>query len=354
MKRYMTIHYGDIAGLPYLNAIALRRQGINSISIRPLQKEIGGYPGGVSLSNRQLPSDRVLYHANDTKLKRIMRRIRFIAECFSKAEIMHYYGTTITASRLDSKLFDLFGIPTIVTWAGTEARIVAQARAKNPYFHREMDAAWDRIVMNKLESFAKYVHYVATDPELAEYSVQYFKKVFILPQPVNIAECPEPESRNKNAKIVVLHIPTHQEIKGTKYIQKAIERLTSEGINFQFQLLDPIYTQKQMKRMIADCDIYIDELRCGAYGQTAVESMACGKPTITYIREDLIEKYPSDLPIVNANPDTIYDRLKLLLLDKELRYEIGRKSRIYAEKTHSLDVVGKRLIQIYREIGFKK
>ena len=81
--------------------------------------------------------------------------------------------------------------------------------------------------------------------------------------------------------------------------------------------------------------------------------MSSGKATITYIREDLIEKYPQSLPLVNANPDTIYTKLKELIEDAELRSEIGEKSRKYTEQFHSLDVIGARLLEIYKEIGWK-
>ncbi|MCE7980650.1 MAG: hypothetical protein DYG89_05610 [Caldilinea sp. CFX5] len=82
--------------------------------------------------------------------------------------------------------------------------------------------------------------------------------------------------------------------------------------------------------------------------------MASGKPTLTYIREDLIEQYPKDLPLVNTNPDTIYTRLKELIVDTERRREIGLKSRTYVEKNHALEVVGAKLLQVYQKIGLKE
>lgn len=251
-------------------------------------------------------------------------------------------------------LFKMFRIPRIITWAGGEARIIREARKNNPYFYRNYDEKKDKRVREKLKRIGKYVEYVATDPELAEYSAPYFKKVFILPQPIDIEEYPFHAQNNRKKSPIVLHIPTNRDVKGTAYIEAAVDRLYAEGIEFQFMVLNPIMTQAEVRKKINECDIYVDELRCGAYGLTAVEAMALGKPTLTYIRQDLVAKYPEDLPIVNANPDNILDQLRKLLLDSKLREDIGKKSRHYAEMHHSFEEVGKIVIGIYKEIGWEK
>ena len=78
--------------------------------------------------------------------------------------------------------------------------------------------------------------------------------------------------------------------------------------------------------------------------------MCAGKPTLTYIRDDLVSAYPEDMPLVNTNPDTIYENLKKLITDAELRHEIGLKSRAYVEKYHDVKVVVDDLENIYKEV----
>jgi hypothetical protein len=343
------IQYGNVAGFPYYYAESLRRIGLDSTSVMPDGSDImQTYQGDV---DRQLPTDLVLNRKNDNKLKKLVSRVGFIGSCLTEARLIHYHGMTILPNFLDTKIFRTIHKPTIISWAGGEARIVGMARANNPYFYRQPDEAWDTSVRNRLEAIAKSVRYVATDPEMAPYSQQYFDKVFLLRQPVDLADCPFSPPRQDNQIPALLHIPTHTEAKGTKHIEAAVERLKTEGYVFEFRRLAATLTQKQVKEIIATVDVYVDELRCGSYGATAVESMALGKPTVTYIREDLLEKYPPDMPIVNANPDTIYDRLKELIVDADLRHEIGVKSRAYAEKYHSLEVIGPALLEIYQEIG---
>ncbi|KKB08887.1 hypothetical protein VE26_02220 [Devosia chinhatensis] len=156
---------------------------------------------------------------------------------------------------------------------------------------------------------------------------------------------------DEEAKIpVVLHIPTEPLVKGTEYLVAAVERLQKKGLQFKFELVRQL-TQQQMYERISECDIYVDELRCGSHGVTAVETMAAGKPTITYIRPDLIDSYPPELPLVNANPDTIEKTLEELILDPQRRRSIGVASRKYVEKYHDADIVAAELLEMYNEIG---
>ncbi len=352
MSNYI-LHYGNLAGCPYYYAMSLRKMGINSISVKPVKEESGGYPGGVVLRNRRLPSDITLTERDEQWFIKRLKRCSFFIKTLCSSNLIHYHGSTLVRNAYDASIFGKINIPMIISWGGGDARIIEKARKNNPYFYRENDSKWDKKVINRLETISKYVKFVATDPEMAEYSKPYFERVFILKQPIDLNEVYLSIPDKKGIKPRILHIPTHPEVKGTDYIENAIQKLKYENFFFEYIKLEPNLTQKQMKKAISTCDIYVDELRCGSYSVTAVEAMASGKPTITFIREDLIEKYPEDLPIVNANPDTIYDKLKMLIKDSEMRHEIGIKSRKYVEKYHSLEVIGPKLLEIYREIGLK-
>lgn len=352
MSKYI-LHYGNLAGWPYYYAMSLRKMGINSISVKPVKEESGVYPGGVVLQNRRLPSDITLTKRSEQWFLKRFKRYSFFIKTLYSSNLIHYHGTTLIRNAYDALMFGKMNIPMIISWGGGDVRIVEKARKNNPYFYRENNSEWDKKVINRLETISKYVRFVATDPEMAEYSKPYFEKVFILKQPIDLNEGYLSIPDKKNIKPRILHIPTRPEVKGTEYIENAIQKLQYENFCFEYKKMKPNLTQKQVRRIIGTCDIYVDQLRCGSHGVTAVEAMASGKPTITFIRDDLIEKYPEDLPIVNANPDTIYNKLKMLIKDSELRHEIGIKSRKYIEKYHSLEVIGPKLLEIYREIGLK-
>jgi glycosyltransferase involved in cell wall biosynthesis len=78
--------------------------------------------------------------------------------------------------------------------------------------------------------------------------------------------------------------------------------------------------------------------------------MALGKPVVTFIRPDLISTLPTDLPIVNANPNTLFDQVKLLLENPALRLKLGIQGRKYVKKFHDHHVVADKLISIYSQL----
>jgi glycosyltransferase involved in cell wall biosynthesis len=99
--------------------------------------------------------------------------------------------------------------------------------------------------------------------------------------------------------------------------------------------------------MYSMADIIIDQLMMGSHGAFACEAMALGKPVICYILDELLSTYPPGFPIINANPGTIVEVLEEIICSPEKRYEIGKKSRKYAEEVHDIRVVAKKLLAIY-------
>ena len=84
-------------------------------------------------------------------------------------------------------------------------------------------------------------------------------------------------------------------------------------------------------------------------GVFAIECMALGKPVLCRIDEHFIKYYP-DLPVVNTDPDTLYDNLKMLIKDHDLRIDIGKRSRIFVEETHDARKIAEQLAQLYRSL----
>jgi glycosyltransferase involved in cell wall biosynthesis len=106
--------------------------------------------------------------------------------------------------------------------------------------------------------------------------------------------------------------------------------------------------------MIQECDVMLDQFVLGSYGVAALEAMALGKPVVCYIKPSLIERLPSDFPIVNANQDNLVRVLGGLLEDGHQRHQIGKLSRIYVEKHHDAHKIARNLVKIYEEITKKK
>lgn len=348
MSKYI-LQYGSLAGWPYRVAAGLRTAGLTSINVIPENVDVEDL-------DRQLPHDCAISRKSVPKPQKILNRGLFLLEAARKSSLVHYHGGVILRSEfhpwLEGNLFQKMGVPMLMSFGGGDARIISEARASNPYFYLKPDEKRDARTRRYLRSISKRIRYVATDCEMIPYVEPYFEKCFIFRQPVDLDDIGFNEPTTDHPP-VFLHVPTHPWAKGTDFITAAAERLKAEGYQFEFRMKRQL-TQSLMHREIADCDVYIDELRCGSHGVTAVEAMAAGKPTMTFIRPDLIPLYPSDMPLVNSNPDTIYDRMKELICEPELRRALSYSSRKYAEKYHDVHVVVKDLLAIYHEIGLRR
>lgn len=350
MKRDIIYHYGSLAGWPFILAKALRDQGHKSINIVPDTKDDGGVTNKNKSSNRQLRYDEVLCLKSDKKIKRLCKSLLLTLRFLRNAKIIHYHGATILPYDLDAFIFKIFGIPTVMSWGGGDARIVEKAASINPYFFRYQEPVRDAGIRKKLARLAKYGVTIATDPEMAIYMEGFFPSVQTFRAPIDISEltCVIPSAEVKKPKF--MHIPTHAFVKGTVHIEHAFKKLQNEGYSFEPVILEPGFTQSEMRAKLSECDVYVDELRCGSYGYTALEATGSGKPTLTFIIDQIVPKFPEDLPFVNSNPDTVYDQIKALILDGELRHKIGLQSRSYVEKHHDAHVVAQDMLKLYDKL----
>ncbi|MFH1454436.1 MAG: glycosyltransferase [Armatimonadota bacterium] len=155
----------------------------------------------------------------------------------------------------------------------------------------------------------------------------------------------------ENSVPLIVHAPSMQDVKGTKYIVEAVNSLKNEGYDFEFKLLENM-PNDELKTILQKADIVVDQLLCGWYGHLAVECMALGKPVLAYVDEKWCRQvgYAVEVPIINTTKDNIYENLKKLIKNPGLRKDCGRKSREYVEKVHDYRKVAKELLNIYSSI----
>lgn len=341
------LQFGSLAGWPFRIAQELRRRGINSKNYVYFgNKEVEDL-------NRKLKFDDALFQKDDFIIKKAFNLLKFIYDAPKDVGLVHYHGSNIFFRELhhfyEGKLFAKHNIPMLMTFGGGDARFLHMAREKNKYFRKDTHFFRDTRIKLRYKSWSKHLKFAATDPEMEIYARPYFDKIFDFKPPIdlNLIKCIPPSVDNKTP--VILHIPTEPYIKGTDYIEKAVENLKKKGLNFEFRYIRGL-TQEQMYKEIEKSDIYVDDIKGGMYSVTALENMAAGKPVLCYIREDLIEKFDG-LPIVSTNPDNIEKKLEELILDSQLRNKLGIEGRKYIEKHHALEVVVDNLLDIYNEIS---
>ena len=307
-------------------------------------------------------------HDHNLKLNEVSRwkwpfrmLLHFFKSLF-KYDIFHfYYGTSLIPLGLDLPVIKIFGKKIIMTYVGSEVRLVNLVeRKRNPYHyllrvgrdHPKHD--WKKVIMliwhniwidkfiapRALYRDARYIipsKKIIKDVWIHNISIGPLKKKILN------------ESVKTNNIPLLVHAPTNKGIKGTKYIEEAIAKLKGRGLKFKYKRIEKI-PNSEAQELYRNSDIIIDQILLGGYGSLAVEGMYFGKAVICNICDDVLNTL-DNCPIYNANINDIEVKLLELITNKELRIELGKKGKEYVAKHHNFIDICNRMCNIYRELN---
>lgn len=136
---------------------------------------------------------------------------------------------------------------------------------------------------------------------------------------------------------LLVHAPSARGVKGTEFVEEALDRLKVEGIEFDFKLIENMPNHELIK-LLVEADIVIDELNSDTIGVLSTEAMATGNAVLTGYMAELV-KVPKPCPVMNTNRLNVYDHIKELILNVELRTELAHSGRKYVEKHHDINKI---------------
>jgi hypothetical protein len=146
---------------------------------------------------------------------------------------------------------------------------------------------------------------------------------------------------------IVLHAPSNRKIKGTQYIIEAIDRLKNiDHIEVTLKLIENIPHNEALS-MYESADIVIDQLLLPGTGKLSTESLAMGKIILSNMSyEKYPQNNPKDCPVLDVNPDTIYEVLKKIILDYDFRLAHAQLGRKYVETNLDVAIFCKKIIEL--------
>ena len=107
----------------------------------------------------------------------------------------------------------------------------------------------------------------------------------------------------------------------------------------------------EARERYARADIVVDQLNAGWHGVFALEAMALGKPVVSHLKPDVVERsaegYGVRVPIVPATKETLVDALRPLVEEPRSAASSAPQSRAYVEQVHDIDRVADRLLDLY-------
>lgn len=306
----------------------------------------------------QTADDIKLFQHSHNPLTYGVNRLLFFNQMYQWikwADVLHWFWD-FSKTKIDKRFVRWFNKPGVIQWGGSDIRIPERDFDVNPYYKSAFNDGYEyafceskkRSLCNQ-KNFADVGFYPLEFIGMEHYiDKNLFSKNFRVWASVILSEhlpsFPDPVKK----KPFLLHSPSAPVCKGTKFVLQAIERLKAK-YDFDFTLVQGMPRGEAMKLM-RECDVYIDQLIIGMHGSATVEAMAFGKPVVCYINPVTGKNYPSELPIVNANPDNIAEKLEMLIKDAALRHELGKRGRQYVEKYHDDKKIAQELIQVYEEV----
>lgn len=276
-----------------------------------------------------------------------MKTLFFALFAMIKFDVFHFHaGYTLIPGNKDLRLIKLLRKNYFLEYHGDELRHGEQWSVGNPYAHlvpgyADNDDLEEEAKKLLMSSSGAIVH----DREIALFLPESIKQVYYVPLRLDVARFEPSYPAIDARKPLVVHAPTNRLIKGSAFVEQAVTVLKKE-FDFTFVLVENM-SQQEAHKLYQQADIIMDQFIIGSYGVFALEGMALGKPVMTYIRDDIIDDFPSELPIVNTTPDTIEDKLRMLLQNPEMRYELGIAGRKYVENYHDYRKISQLLSRIY-------
>jgi glycosyltransferase involved in cell wall biosynthesis len=300
----------NIAGIPWENVQALRRKGVEA---RLVVFERGK-----------------LHHEADWSLdrrgnfpRRLATQFAAFAKLAPETDIFHFYfGLTLIPKSIQFPLLRALRKKSVFHYLGSDIR--GKSR--------------DELAFGKRANAEIVGSYDAT---------RWVPEAHVIPPGLDLREfTPVPPS--DRARPLVVHAPSNREKKGTAHVIVACAQLDVE-----LDIVEGV-PHEEARARYAKADIVVDQLRAGWHGVFALESMALGKPVVTHLKPDVVERSAAGfgvrVPIVPATSETLVDALRPLVAEPALRREIGAASRAYVEQVHDIDRIADRLVDVYRSL----
>ncbi len=300
----------NIAGIPWENVQALRRRGVDA---RLVVFERGR-----------------LHHEADWSLDRhgplplrLAQQLAAFARLAPQTDVFHFYfGLTLLPKSVQFPLLRALRKKSVFHYLGSDIR--GKTPAQLAYGKRA-----DAEIVGSFDA------------------IRWVPEAYVVPPGLDLRGfVPVPPS--DNPRPLVVHAPSNREKKGTRHVVEACAELPVD--------LDVVegVPHVEARERYARADIVVDQLNAGWHGVFALESMALGKPVVSYLKPDVVEKsaqgFGVRIPIVPATKETLVEALRPLVESPALRREVGAASRAYVEQVHDVDRVADRLVAVYRSL----
>lgn len=251
--------------------------------------------------------------------------------------------------KLEPYLYRLAGVETIVLPYGSDVQVMS--RSPNLQFKHAMamDYPQHRTRHTHLQAmvdvWSSAGSHIVSGCEWVDY-MHHWDTLMIAHFSIELPELVEWTPPSSVGSLKLLHAPNHREIKGTRHITRAVEELRAEGMDIELVMVERV-PNEEVRRLILEADVIVDQLIIGWYAMFAIEAMASGKPVICHLRRDLEELYVAsglldsfdEIPIIRADAFSFKDVIRTLHADRNILVSAAGRGRGYIERHHSVESI---------------
>lgn len=268
------------------------------------------------------------------------------------------YGTSFLPAHLDYALLKRLGKRIVSVFWGSDIRFwyafeqemrqMGAAEEVQPFtgFVRSLPVSYFRL-RRRVAAAERYADLILSQPGFGQLQSRPYMRANI---PLDLsqfrAEIPD------RAAPLVIHAPSRRDTKGTPYVLAAVEQLKAEGVPFEFRLIENM-PNAQVRQLLTEADIVVDELYSETIGMLSTEAMASGCAVLTRYFGAYAGVAPG-CPAVHVNIHTLADELRRVIVDRELRRRLAEAGWPYVEAHHDHVKVAQQILNWLQPGGIQR
>lgn len=236
----------------------------------------------------------------------------------------------------EAETYRRLGVSSAVVFHGSDARDPQRSIELNEHsFFTEADPEWTRRLgeqakRNRAAVASAGLPTFVTTPDMLE----HVEGSRLLPITLSLDGWASEDTPLDRPVPRVLHRPSASATatKGTRHIDSALEALERRG---RIEIVrSGVVSHDAMPALLHSADIVIDQIQTGAYGVIAIEAMAAGRVVISGVSEHTRRVMGDEVPLRDANPDTLRSVLDDVLDDRDRAREIATNGPEFVRRWH--------------------
>lgn len=253
-----------------------------------------------------------------------------------KCDVFILYAPAVLPTYIYYPILKFLGKKIVSAFWGSDIRywLAFAEEMKEMGFENEMSAFityarersggsyWDKL--RTIRTAEKYSDLILSQPDCGQLQTRPYMRTHL---PLNLGDYIF--NIPSRARPLILHAPSVPEAKGTDLVLQAIKELEEEGLSFEFRLIEKM-PNHELRKLLSESDIVVDELYSATVGGLSAEAMASGNAVLVrYMAE--YSKVPTGCPAVNTNIFTLKENLRRLITNSEERRDLAIRGKSFVE-----------------------